>query len=669
MRSHLGKTSLLLSFLFLWIHVQSQIANTSGNPVPAVILPDSLKSYDAVVLMENNEIVYRISSYYNSTEALLKSQIIHKQIKILTKKGLEDYTFLSVPKSKYTEVDSLNIFLIKPNGNIIKEKNEIREIRDPNYNSTLRYGYYRISFSGAEIGDVVDFSIRLTNPVEGGYPQDIFFHENIPILNSTTTLRLKNTLRFKIQGYNGLNVATVPGRSGDSVYRWIFPYIPAIKGMETCILENELPFCRFMITGVHLTSTFKRITKLTPDSWGATFEPTIKRINRSSPKRKKSEYFNELISNLTKGCEPNNKLSELYKVFSYINDSIKLKETQGYENYSSGYYLWNKSIDRYSLYLLYKDLFRHFGYPGYFVFAKNKFSGILDVNWITSDFYNQLYLAFKDESGNLHYIYPKTDVKTYQIDEIDPNVMGTKAFLVSVDDAYDYSELTLPSTGYETNTHERYTKATVQKDSLLFEVKNNFKGSFSTIEKLHEGFVDKDSLSTFFRKLIEKELENFKIDTFFFGKTEPIFPFSYSRSYTGSQSSQIVSINDSVFTISLGDWIDHATISTDLETRSLAYYLLFPYTDKLKIEYTFPYPVTLLNEKSLTTFYDNEFGTYSLQISKSAENKITVESLYCIKSPYIPVNKYNLLKEINLRQKQFKDSKMILQKHLDFIKS
>jgi hypothetical protein len=248
------------------------------------------------------------------------------------------------------------------------------------------------------------------------------------------------------------------------------------------------------------------------------------------------------------------------------------------------------------------------------------------------------------------------------IDEIDPLLMGTKAFLVSADNAFDYSEVFLPSTGYETNTRDRNITATIQGELLKFNVTSTYKGSFSTTERTRENMIGSDSLQKSIHKTLEKELPDFTVDSLFTVKADPLPPFACQLGYKGTQSGRIISLDDSLFTISLADWLSHSTISTDLETRNLDYYLAYPYTEKFTSAYIFPGPVELVNGKSLTTYSDNDFGTYSLKVFPVAANKIIMESLYCIKSAFIPATKYLLLKEINLRQQQFKDAKMMIRK-------
>jgi len=633
------------------------------GPSPAAVLPDSLMTKDAVILMEKCEFVYRLATYKNYSEMLIGTQSLHKQVKMLSKRGLESYSIISIPKTRYTEIDKMDVFLIKPNGTVVREKTDMREIRDPDDDSDLRSGQLRFSIPGAEIGDIVDFSITLTNPSGGGYPIELFFHEELPILNSSTTLRFTKQVKFKIQGYNGLELPRLEDKKGDSVYHWEFAYIPAMLGIENSIRENELPFCKYMITGV-LTSSYwgRTLSPVSPPNWGTTFEPNIQGISRPSPKGKKKEYFNELMARLLKGCDTCSKLSGFYKAFTYIRDSVKLVHTKERENYSSGYYLWNKSIDRFSLYVLYKDLFNYFGYKGYFVFARNKFNGMLDVNWVTRDFYTHLWLAFKDENGILHYIFPDTYLKKFQIDEMDPVLMGTKAYLVNAENAFDYSEIILPSSGFLTNTKERIMHARVMDDHLDVDVQIIRKGCISTSQRIRMNMLDQDSLQILFKKSVEHELENFSMNDISLGKPDALYPFTLTTSYSGIQSTRIIPADDSVFTINLSFWLDHSTITTDLESRNLDYYLSFPFQEKLKSEYSFPGPVELINGKSLTTSCDNDFATYSLLVQQAAPDKISIESIYSIKSAFIPATRYLLLKEVNLRQRQFKDAKLIIRK-------
>lgn len=662
MRSCLNRVTVILLFTAVNIIASAQVADTTLRPLPLAPLPDSLLSKDAVVMMERLEFVYRLSKYQGYQEVLISTQNIHKQIKILTKKGLEDYTIVSIPKNRYTELEDLNVFLIKANGTIVKKKAEMLEIRDPEDNSNLASGVLRFSIPGTEVGDVVDFSIKITNPTGGGYAVDLFFHDGVPILNSTTILRFKNSVRFKIQGYNGLEINRAAGKAGDSIFTWEFAYIPAILGRENGILENELPFCRYMITSVNYSNNYRPFDQLSFLSWGATFEPTIKGISRPSPRAKKSEYFNELMARLLKGCDTCSKLTGFRKVFNYITDSIRIVDSKEPENYSSGYYLWQRSLDRYSLFILYKDLFRYFDYKGYFVFTRNRFMGMMDANWVSRDFYTQLWLAFRDEKGDMHFLLPKTNWKKNFIDEVDPLLMGTKAFLVNAENAFDYTEIFMPATGYEKNVRERHVNATIDGDLLRYSINEIVQGCLSTTERANEAVAGKDSLQVLIRKKLEREIANFMVDSVIIDTPDPLPPFTYQIKYSGSQTGRIISIDDSISTIGLNDWLGHSTISTLLESRNLDYYTAYPYTEKFISTYIFPGQVELLNEKVLNSFYDNDFGTYSLKVYQIEPNKIMMESLYCIKSAYIPATKYLLLKEINNRYNQSRDAKLLVRK-------
>jgi hypothetical protein len=248
------------------------------------------------------------------------------------------------------------------------------------------------------------------------------------------------------------------------------------------------------------------------------------------------------------------------------------------------------------------------------------------------------------------------------IDEMDPLLMGTRAFLVNVDNAFDYSEIFLPATGYETNTRVRSLTATIEDELLRIKVTSTYKGCFSTMERTRENAIGKDSILSVIHQTLEKELPNLIIDSVFTLKPSLLPPYTYQIGYMGEQTGRIVAIDDTICTISLADWLSHSTISTELETRNLDYYLSYPYTERYISTYQFPGPVELLNEKSLTSYYDNDFGTYSLKVYQAGANKIAMESVYCIKSAYIPATKYLLLKEINLRQQQAKDAKLLIRK-------
>jgi hypothetical protein len=633
---------------------------------PFIPIPDSLSKKDAIILSQDKNLSYMIDNSNNYHVFLAETEVLHKQIKILTNKGLDDNSKVSLHVNKYFNIERFSIHIIKPDGTNLKVSTEIRSVQEPDDNLKVDEKHLRISIPNLEVGDIIDFDTKITSPTGFTYPTDIFINEEVPILHSSLTLRFKKGLITRISLYHSMPAPTRTSEKGDSTFTWVFPYLQAVPMQNHSIPANELPYVSYMISNITNPSKYGIILSAydVPRSWGNIFYFFSRSVERPDPKSKKSEYYQQFLYEKLKGCDKMTNLQKFRKIFSFINDSVKLIESGRSKNFSSGYYLYNREIDYASLIVLYQDLFRSFNFQSFYVFARRKTEGEIDTSMISRHTYSKYFLAFKDEMGEFHFINLRGLNYKPDIDEIDWQYQGTQAFLVDEKKPFDYKMIELPHWTCMDNTKKIRGNVIidVENNSLKSSATISLSGTESIHKKIFENYRAKDSLRFYFEKSLKEQFDGFKLENYQTAKNEMIFPFRDSITYTGTLTNIITRIDEGIYAFPLSSWLDHDETTTLETNRVLDYYLSSPYQETFQYNFIFPYPVKLINSKNLQCYYSTPYGNYILVVEQTDATTIRVESTYQITMDYIPKEDYSLLKEINNQWKNFKDSRLMIQK-------
>jgi hypothetical protein len=631
-------------------------------------VPDSLKREDAVMLFRDEQFYYHKTSGAFSTNnfAIYETQEVHKKIKILTKKGLEDYSRISVDITRYSQIEQADFYIIKNDGPVSKVVPVTHTAHEADDNIGLDEKHLRYSIPGVDTGDIIEYRFKITNPVMTGYPMEIFVSEEIPVMASRLTLRFNHQIDARIRTYNHLPPMENSFVKGDSVHTWNFSFLPGIHYQSHTIPHNELPFIRCMIPGIQRSfwtgSASAHFSK--NDTWANLFDYEIKSIQRPEVRPKKFHYFRDFLEDKLKNCDSLSGLQKFRKIYAFVKDSVKIIIPEKYENWSSGYYLYNKEIDRTSLFLLYENLFQYFHFPTYFVFARDKKLGGIDRDMISSYSYTDAFLAFRDESDSLHYIVPQSSLRKFEIDELDPYLLGADAFVVNMQNTSDFTFIRLPQGNPDMNSRVKEGKVNVEpgQNTVRSSVKITYSGAVSTLTRVMENKLGKDSLRNSLERGLKKTFDKLTLDSVEYKRNEPEPPFRYSILYQATQRDILVDAEENFTVLPLASWLSHDDLPTIDLNRTMDYYPNYPFNEKFTYQFIFPYPVEVINEKSLQADYKNDYGSYSLKVFKQDEKTITLESVYTITREKIPADKYTLLKEINYHWMNSKDAKMMIRK-------
>jgi hypothetical protein len=628
------------------------------------LIPDSLMSHEAIMLSMDREFSYRIDNSNDSQIFLNETQVLKRKIKILTNKGLTDYSIINLKVNKYFHIEKFSIHLIKPNGKAYKVITEIRSVQNPDDDLKLQEKELRISIPNIEVGDIVDFDLKFSNPTGFCYPIEVFINEEIPLMNSSLTLKFRKGLHTKTSTYNGMSQPIKSADPADSIFSWTFPYLQAEPELEHSIPANELPFIRYMITGVTNPAKYGLYLNYADllGSWGIIFHQFANQVKRDDPRPKKHEYYQEFLYNQWNESKNMTGLQKLQKVVSFINDSVKLVNNEPSHNFSSGYYLFNRKIDYLGELILYQDLFRSLNFEFYYVFVRPKVRGEIDTNFVSRHMYYNYMFAFRENEGDLHFLYPMGLYYHPDVDQIPMPLQGTSAILSDASNPRNYKIIRLPQWDSHENKMDINGKIlfNLEDNTLTSDVKIIYTGLKSHFRKENDS-EEKDSLKFNLEKNLKEKFDGFTLLGFQNGKREVFFPFKDSIRYQGKQKNVLTKIEEGTYAFPLSSWLDHSELLTRETNRKLDYYTN-PYSEILNYEFTFPFPVELLNLNKLQCNYSNIYGSYQLVVKQIDATTISVQSTYKIEKEVIPKQDYSLLKEINHQLKNFKDAKLMIHK-------
>lgn len=651
----------LYQILLMWLFLLPVSCYSFTPGTDTIALPDSLLNYDAVVVSKEVTRHYRINSA-SSNIYLEDILAVKKKIKILTETGAKHLSQFDVSVNRFSNLSKLNVCVIKQNGTLRSVPNEYFQIQEPGDDINNGEKTLRMNIPDLETGDYVVCDMEIHNHSGFNYPIDLFFNEYVPILNFTYTLRFTNIVS-QIKVYNNLPLPSATFSRMDSTYTWHFNYLPALLEEHSSIRENEIPFVRYMLLKVAKPGRAGLYgMRFLNARWEEIFE-NYTQIESFDFKRKKFDYFREFLAGQLKGTDSLTRFEKFQKIYLYLQDSIRHVDYMKKKRFCSGYYLFQKEIYPYAELRLYIDLFNYFNFEYYYVFARNKYKGKIDTDFVTSEMYDRMFLAFSN-SGQFHFISISTAGKV-GLDEILPIFQGTTAFLVKGTDPQDYEMIKLPEWTSDQNATDINGLIQVDPESLSLKMKltTRFTG-VSTLGNLNEN-VSKENTNSpnlIFEKNLKNIYSNLKIDDYHFEKRSLLFPYNFSYEFTGSQTEAITRIDKDIFSIPLSAWILHDFIPTTEITRKTDFYPNYRFSSTISYYLKFPYNIELLNADKISTEYKNGYGSFQMKVNQENDTTVLITSLYRLDTDYVPANDYHYIRDINNSWEQYREASLLIRK-------
>lgn len=595
---------------------------------PTTSIPDSLLESDAVCIYKLQEIRYRRGGL---------SYFVNKiRIKILTKRGLDNYASYSVFRPDYTTLNTLDARTIKSNGKIVDfNTSDIKRIElKKNKKSSLRI--QRLSVPGVEVGDEIEFIyvFQYDGIMED---QDIFLHTEIPTMVSTFKQVLDNMYDIDFRTYNNMPNPYYEKKETESTYQWILNNIEGTNDNEYGILQESLPFIRYSVI-YNMNANTKDFLKNVNKNWSVMY--TYYSAIIKNDVFENTYWGKSLEGYINKHNEKNPNLSvdqKIYYLSSILNDSLKITDFDPKSpSRPAMYYLINKTMDT-RMVLKFIDSYLKLNNIRYFVaFSRNRYEGNIDINFARPKTVSEIFYVIMNENKDLHYLYPPSHTTKYYIDELPNSIAGTQAILITdlggfKSDRLNITTMNIPYN--ETNTNI-WSKKTNLKISLKEDnIKNEFITQYTLIgdvsTNLRNNIINlgnsRDSIVQL-KDLLELNSAH-NIDTIFTESLEKIYPYNYSYKFKGEINDIVQKIDNNNYSILIDKLINHYTLNTTEQKRILNFYCPFAYSDVNKIYITFDSDIDLINSDfnkfSITT---SPIANYTIEVRKLNKNVIMIES-------------------------------------------
>jgi hypothetical protein len=623
---------------------------------------------------ETNNFRFNYLSKYTEYSGIMNLRS-HARVKILTKKGLEDYSFASIPNYESLELTILDARTIKPDGTVIDlDKEDIVEVETPlsydDETDLIVSEQKRFAIPGVEVGDIIEYvyELKYRNLL---LVDEIFFHKDLPVILSKLTVKLRSGLYARLYYYNGAEHAESYVDGNFLTYSWESKNLPGYSNDQYARESMELPFVLVALKEITYKSDFKELhVQVIPDSWNVVFNDIYKhRIENNSDRMARSGTVKRVISEIKEQNPESSKFDQFYKFFRYVNDSVEVRDLEDWEvGYKPGYYLHKKFISHRQLYPLYIKAFEEFDIDYRLCLAADKHDMQIDTSVVSPFYFNNYLFRLNFDDLSL-YLYPSTEYRKYELDEIPIQVEATRAFLVpEPGSGEDYSYAILPQGTETDNFTNRRIMINLDLDSThySFESKNTLSGAIST---RYRHFIDKNLLTyktdsiDILRNFMKKhdEEEEYELDTVYKTEFQHVYPYKYMFNYEGTAKNIVNQLDDSTFTIPLNSIINNKILPYSNVQRRLNFIPDYPFSDLQSVIIQFNEPVKLLNADNLMMKVKNEIGIYHLNVRQINPNMILVKSDYKVQKNFIETEKYNNLVEISSAAEDAENQTLILQ--------
>ena len=610
--------------IFISLNTLAQWQNVEKIEVPEIFSKE-----DAVVLEKRQNL-----KVFNN-EKVFTAGSIYKRIKILTKSGLENNNkiYFKVKDDK----KSLLCRVHKSDGKIINvNSNDLLEFKEVKKSNDLKYIYCAIP--NLEIGDEIEVIYKYRLDVLPS-PENIFLHDELSCVKSTFTFSTEKDINSRINMYNGFSDPIVTEKNGVS-YKWTAENLSGYSDNDNfSILESELPYVTFIITGLYFNNRAYVINTL---DWAIILKDYAKYIEKQEANiMSGNKYEKQLFEEITK---PNLSKEENLKNFiDYINNEIDITEFNRDELKTIGEQLSLKSLEELSVYRLYADYFDYLDIDYKMCVGRNKYTGNMDPNFATPNNLNYVFYNIYFEDGSSKFLVPKNEHVKYSLDEIPYVIVNTYLIEFDSDKTKNYRFVKIPETHPSKNKHSITGDINISIENLNVVGNINTKLTGQNALQLHSFY--RTEISDRSKKHISNE---FIIDK---DNVEILDISSQNNkvSFNSEMNStiKIVEIDNDLYSLKLSDFIQvFDNYHLDTKNRSLSYFTPFLDFSTKKLKLNFSKNIKIMNLDELNLNFDNAQGTINFSIKPIDEKSIGLFSNFIKKDIFIEKEEFSDYEEL-----------------------
>ena len=607
---------------------------------PSPEIPTEFQQEDAVIIYSTEERQTRVIN-----NAPFTRNIIKQRYKILTQKGLEDYTRFSIPRGNRMSIAILDARTRKASGEIVDL--DAKEIKELKYNAekdlTDKDKYLLFSIPGVEVGDEVEIVVTYEGStlLSGG---NIFLHQNLPTLKSEFQLFVDEKIIVFNAPINGMGEPTVETPNDHYRFTWTAENLPGMYDSRSAIPGNTLPY---LIYSFDYSRFYGSLPPPVPNDWRELILQLTKILDLKTNSKKMDAVMNEILGDKINAP----KIEQAAAFHNYLNENITLKRLA--ENEKSGYidtYFKNKVADWTALVSLYDAGFKWLGLNYYFGTGRSKYLGPILLSFPTDYQITDYFYAVEDENGGMHIYMPKESNKKWQADEIPSHLRNTRVYILNMKDKETFKQLDFQNNRFNQNQMLFKGKADINlaegtmmhtmQEAVLGEISTEYRDrvyAANENDKLAENATAKWQDKIPEALVREVQLSDYPTTN----------PYKYTINYQVETPNQISEIEAGTYKILFGNCLTHNTLDAPKRKRLLDYCPDYASMEAYNYVLNLSEDASLQNKENVDVKVDNEVGTFELIVNQVKPNMLSVRSRYVIKVNSIAPDKMELLYDLN----------------------
>lgn len=638
---------ILLFYFFCYDAIIAQTGKAFSGKAVYEQVPDKYANYDAVLIFEKRNV--SLTPDLNSGQ--LKTSIKkHSKIKIITKRGIQDYARVVVPKIQGQKLERMSVRTIKQSGAVVDlQQSDIKELEisgDDNIYDKRKFILF--SIPGVETGD----EIEIVTEYFGNSLitcDDVFLDSFVPSMRTSYKLMIESSLKTEIKTYNGMPDPVITHPDTYNAYEWELKDVPTYNDQTNSIRSFEAPYIRFAIRSFdYLTYHFP----VEENTWiSYTDAITAMTDTKLFSWRSVDGFLEEKTGKHSQASAPENKLANLVKLHRFIVDSMNVGWLSAdISEKSLMYHINKRKINDRNLILLYDKIFNYLEIDYYVGFGRGRYEGVFDDEFISSNQITHLFLSFELQ-GTFYFIFLKDEYASYELGEIPTDLQGTKTIMIAQkksDDRVKQAKMTEINKMNNFRRVKNLMDVKLDEGSIKGNSKETFSGSISTDKKSNFAGLNKTQLKEYKTELLKKQSDNILIDTIGFDRSDTYkFPYTCNLSYSYHfKEGNITNLDKNLYSIQLNNWIDHFAVRPNTSDRTADFHTEYLYTDNIKFYLVFDHKIELKNKENIETTVANSYGSYTLSVKQINENSLLIDSNFDVNKYRLTKDEYGLLKQL-----------------------
>ncbi len=394
----------------------------------------------------------------------------HEKIKILNKRGVNDYCEVVLPYSTdYQRIEILDAKTITPEGKILKPgKKAINDVTPPFIVSAPIYSdikYRTITMPGCTPESTIDYEVRITT-IKPYMDNNFFDSDHLqtsdPIELSTYELSFPKDMKFNYRQYNFITPPSIVENGNRVVYTWELKNIPQI------IPEQNMP---------PMSDVSNRVAVSTVQSWDALAEWYW---GLAGGQYETDHSIDQKIEELTKGLSTRDE--KIRAVYNYVSMNIRYVGIEfgieGYKPHKAIDIFKNKYGDCKDHATLLIAMLRHIGVTAYPVLVDTEGIAKMDPTLPSPGQFDHEIVAIPEGTG-FWFLDSTSDVTGYK--DLPPMDQGRDVVVIQPHKAIIVKTPVFPS---ETNSIIDDRTVNMKADgSIEISMKLTYNGVYSMYEK------------------------------------------------------------------------------------------------------------------------------------------------------------------------------------------